>query len=127
MTHTEIELPYGDSFLKARIPNKNLAFVLNTKYIKGLENEGEAITNSLRAPIECPPLRDCIHKNDKVVVLATDNTRPCPDDRILPPILAELEEKVPRENITIIVACGLHPPLDKQELVKKLGRDIVEN
>ena len=55
MTHTEIELPYGDSFLKARIPNKNLAFVLNTKYIKGLGNEGEAITNSLRAPIECPP------------------------------------------------------------------------
>ena len=127
MTYTEIELPYGDSFLKARIPTKNLAFVLNTKYIKGLENEGEAITNSLRAPIECPPLRDCIHKNDKVVVLATDNTRPCPDDRILPPILAELEEKVPRANITIIVACGLHPPLDRQELVKKLGGDIVEN
>jgi nickel-dependent lactate racemase len=38
-----------------------------------------------------------------------------------------LEEKLPRENITIIVALGLHPPLDKQELIKKLGRDIVEN
>ncbi len=127
MKYTEIELPYGSSFLKARIPTKNITFVLNTKYIKGLETEREAITNSLRAPIECPPLCDCINKNDKVVVLATDNTRPCPDDRILPPILAELEEKIPRENITIIVAVGLHPPLDKQELVKKLGRDIVEN
>jgi len=127
MQYTEIELPYGSSFLKARIPTKNITFVLNTKYIKGLENEGEAITNSLRAPIECPTLRDCVNKNDKVVVLATDNTRPCPDDRILPSILAELEEKLPRENITIIVAVGLHPPLDKQELVKKLGRGIVEN
>ena len=94
MKYTEIELPYGSSFLKARIPTKNITFVLNTKYIKGLENEGEAITDSLRAPIECPPLRDCINKNDKVVVLATDNTRPCPDDRILPSILAELEEKI---------------------------------
>ena len=127
MKYTEIELPYGNSFLKARVPTKNLAFVLNTKYIKGLENERKAITNSLRAPIERPALCDCVNKNDKVVVLATDNTRPCPDDRILPPILAELEEKLPRENITIIVAVGLHPPLDKQELVKKLGRDIVEN
>ena len=127
MTYTEIELPYGSSFLKARIPTKNITFVLSTKYIKGLENEREAITNSLRAPIGSPALRNCVNKNDKVVVLATDNTRPCPDDRILPPILAELEEKLPRENITIIVACGLHPPLDKQELVKKLGRDIVEN
>jgi nickel-dependent lactate racemase len=59
--------------------------------------------------------------------MVTDNTRPCPDDRLLPPILAELEAKIPRENITIMVAVGLHPPLDKQELVKKLGRDIVEN
>ena len=127
MTYTEIELPYGDSFLKARIPTKNLSYVLNTKYIKSLDNEREAITNSLRAPIGCPPLCDCLNKNDKVVVMVTDNTRPCPDDRLLPPILAELEAKVPRENITIMVAVGLHPPLDKQELVKKLGRDIVEN
>ena len=127
MTDTEISLPYGNSLLKARIPTKNLAFILSTKDIKGLENEREVIANSLRSPIECPPLRDCVNKNDKVVVLVTDNTRPCPDDRLLPPILAELGEKLPRENITIIVALGLHPPLDKQELVKKLGNDIVEN
>ncbi len=124
---TEINLPYGDSFLKARIPTKNITSILRTKDIKGLDNEREAITNSLRLPIRCPALRTCVNKNDKVVVIVTDNTRPCPDDRLLPPILAELEEKLPRENITIIVALGLHPPLDKQELVKKLGRDIVES
>lgn len=127
MMNTEISLPYGDTLLKAMIPTKNIAFILSTKGIKGLENEREAIANSLRSPIECPPLRDCVNKNDKIVVIVTDNTRPCPDDRLLPPILAALEEKLPRENITIIVALGLHPPLDKQELVKKLGKDIVEN
>jgi len=125
--YTEIKLPYGNSLLKAKIPTRNIVCILYTKDVKGIENEREAITNSLRSPIGCPTLLDCIDKNDKVVVLVTDNTRPCPDDRILPPILAELEEKLPRENITIIVALGLHPPLDKQELVKKLGRDIVEN
>ena len=127
MMDTEIMLPYGDSFLKTRIPTKNITSILSTKDIKGLENEREAITNSLRAPIGCPPLRDCVNKNDKVMVIVTDNTRPCPDDRLLPPILTELEEKLPRENITIIVALGLHPPLDKQELVKKLGGNVVEN
>jgi nickel-dependent lactate racemase len=126
-TYTEIELPYGDSFLKAKVPTKNLTTILTTKDIRGLENEREAITASLRAPIGCPPLRECIKKNDKVVVLVTDNTRPCPDDRLLPPILAELEEKIPRENITIIIACGLHAPLNKQEMIKKLGKDIVAN
>jgi len=127
MMDTEIEFPYGSSLLKARIPTSNLTCILDTRDVNGLENEREAITNCLRSPIGCPALRDCINKNDKVVVIATDNTRPCPDDRLLPPILAELEAKIPRENITIIVALGLHPPLDKQELVKKLGRGIVEN
>jgi len=125
--YAEIALPYGDSFLKTRIPTKNLATILSTKYIEGLENERKAIINGLKSPIGCPALRDCVSKNDEVVVLVTDNTRPCPDDRLLPPILAELEEKVPRENITIIIAVGLHPPLDEHELVKKLGRDIVKS
>jgi len=127
MMSTEIEFPYGDSSIKARIPTKNISFILSSKYVKGLENEREAITNSLRSPIGCPPLRDRVTKNDKVVVLVTDNTRPCPDDKLLPPILAELEEKVPRENITIVIALGLHPPLNKDEMIKLLGRDIVEN
>ena len=127
MENTEIMLPYGDSFLKARIPSKNLAFILTTKDVKELANEGEAITDSLRNPIGCSPLLDNIQKDDKVIIIVTDNTRPCPDDRLLPPILAELEEKIPRENITIIVALGLHPPLNRQELIKKLGKDIVEN
>ncbi len=124
---TEIRLPYGNSPLRARIPTKNVACILNTRQVKGLDNEREAIISSLRSPIGCLPLRDCVNKNDKVVVLVTDNTRPCPDDRLLPPILAELEEKLPRENIAIVVALGLHSPLNKQELVKKLGKDIVEN
>jgi len=127
MLDTEIELPYGSSFLKAKIPTKNIAYTLDTRDVEGFGNESEAITSSLRSPIDCPALRDCVNKNDKVVVIVTDNTRPCPDDRLLPPILAELEAKIPRENITIIIACGLHPPMDRQELVKKLGKGIVEN
>ena len=126
MIKTEIEFPCGEHLLTAWLPTKNIACILTREEAKGLANEWEAIINSLRAPIDCPPLRDCVKPNEKVVVIVTDNTRPCPDDRLLPPILAELEAKVPRENITIIVALGLHPPLDKQELVKKLGRDIVE-
>lgn len=127
MNHTEIELPYENSVLTASIPTKNITYILNTHDVKGLKNEAEAITKSLRSPTGCLALCDCVNQNDKVVVIVTDNTRPCPEDRLLPPILAELEQKIPRENITIIVALGLHPPLDKQALIKKLGESIVEN
>ena len=34
---------------------------------------------------------------------------------------------MPRRNITIVVALGLHNPLNKKEMVTKFGRNIVEN
>jgi len=121
----ECPLPYGESYLSVRLPDGIRATFLNSKHIPGLQNPVEAITNSLRAPTGCPPLNECLKRNDKVVILVTDNTRACPDDKLLPPILAEIETKVPRENITIMVALGLHKPLNKEELCKKLGRQIV--
>jgi nickel-dependent lactate racemase len=125
MRYTKIELPYGSSVLQTSIPTKNIAYILRSKDIKGVVDEKAAIMESLHSPIGCPPLADCIARNDKVVILVTDNTRPCPDHKLLPPILAEIEQKIPRENITIIVALGLHPPLDRQQLIKKLGKDVV--
>jgi nickel-dependent lactate racemase len=71
-------------------------------------------------------LKESLHPGDKVVVIVTDNTRACPDAQLLPPILAEMETRVPKESITIIVALGLHAPLTKDQLVKKLGNVVVE-
>src|SRR3972149_10700469 len=122
---TEFQFPYGNSALTARIPSKNIAFALKRKHAGGLRDEKVAIVEAIRNPISAPPLNECISGGDKVVVIVTDNTRACPDDRLLPPILAELEEKLPRENITITVALGLHAPLTTEELVEKLGRDTV--
>lgn len=125
MKLTEIELPCGQCPITARIPTRNIVDILTRQDASGLADEREAIIQSLRSPIESPPLRDLVKPSDKVVVIATDNTRPCPDDRILPPLLAELESVIPRDNITIIVALGLHPPLNRTELSEKLGEAIV--
>jgi nickel-dependent lactate racemase len=125
--NTEFSLPYGNTFLKAQIPAANITYTLESREVNGIENEYEAISGSLRQPIGSPPLIERIKPGDTAVVLVTDNTRACPDDRLLPPILAELEQKLPRENITIIIALGLHPPLDREAQIKKLDREIVEN
>jgi nickel-dependent lactate racemase len=127
MKYEELDLPYGNAYVKAHIPVNNLKRILTTKHVKGLSNEREEITASLRSPIASLPLLDRINKDDKVVVLVTDNTRPCPDDRLLPPILTEIEHKLSRDNITIIVALGLHPALDRNELIELLGLEIIEN
>jgi len=123
----QFQFPFGHSLLKANIPANNIEAILKTKHIQGLDDERESLINSLRNPIGCPSLVDCIDTNHKVVIIVTDNTRPCPDKKLLPPILDELERKIPSDNITIIVALGLHTPMDKEKLVKKFSRKILEN
>lgn len=127
MTSTEFQFPYDESILTAHLPADNISLILSKRDVKSLKNVEEAITSSLRSPTGCPALSECVTEHNKVVIIVTDNTRACPDDILLPPILTELERKLPRENITIMIALGLHQPLNKPELVKKLGRDIVEN
>jgi lactate racemase len=122
---TVISFPYGNSHLTARIPANNIAFNLKRKHSQGLPDENAALIDAIRTPVGSLPLIDRISKNDKVVVIVTDNTRACPDERLLPPILAELERKLERDNITIIIALGLHAPLTKTEMIEKLGKDIV--
>ncbi len=121
----EFELPYGTSSLKVRVPERNLSFVLESRDRPGLPDEGAAVLRALRSPIGSKPLAQSVRCGDRVVVIVTDNTRACPGDRLLPPILAELESVVPRENVTIVVALGLHPPLDEDGLRRLIGSDIV--
>ena len=120
-------LPYGNRFLTVRMPEGLRVTELKSQHIAGLKNPGEAITRSLRSPLASPPLKERLHSADKVVVIVTDNTRACPDSQLLPPILAELETVIPKENITIIVALGLHAPLTQDQLVKKLGKRITKS
>ena len=124
---TEIRLPYGKSFKTIHIPEKNLIGVLEARQYPGLENENEAILGNLREPIRSLPLVERINENDNIVIIVTDNTRPCPEDRILPPVLKELEKKISRDHITIVFALGLHPPLNRSQMEKKLGKYVIDN
>jgi len=122
-----VKLPYGEDYVSANLPAPNTKYILEPKHLPGCKNELVSIRKALRNPIGCSGLRSCVRKSDKVVIITTDNTRHCPDNRILPVILEELEAVIPRQNICIVVALGLHPPLNKEELARKLGGEIVEN
>jgi nickel-dependent lactate racemase len=122
-----IPLPYGNSFLDFHLRDSCTHQILHEKHVPGLKDEREAILDSLENPLGCRALRQYLRENDKVVIITTDNTRPCPDDRILPPLLEVLTEIIPADNITIIIGLGLHAPLDAGELREKLGADVVDN
>jgi lactate racemase len=125
--YNEVLLPYGDSILRVALPSQNSYSILSAKHVPGIVDEREALRSALRRPVDSPGLKECVPDNARVVIITTDNTRHCPDDRIVPVILEELADKVEDRNITIVIALGLHAPLTREEMITKLGRSVVEN
>lgn len=123
----KIELPYGEETLEANIPSENLTCVLEREKRKGVGNYRKEILKGLRDPIGTPPLRKIVESGDEVAIIVSDNTRPSPSDKLLPPLLEELKAGgVEESDVKITIAYGLHSHLDKKGLVDLLGGDIVE-
>lgn len=78
-------------------------------------------------PIGTPRLRDLAAGKQQACVVVDDLSRPTPTDRLLPPVLDELEAAgIPAEQVTILVAVANHRPMMHQDLEKKIGRDALE-
>lgn len=123
----DINFPYGDHKLTLTINEKNLLTVVNREEKEELKNPAETVLKTLREPIASPPLKDLVKKGDEVAIIVDDNTRPCPDPTILPPLLDELKGSgLNKNDVKIIVAYGLHPPLNKNGLIDLLGKEIIE-
>ena len=118
----QVDLAYGRQGLSVRVPDD--AVVLLPKDVPGLADEAEALGAALRAPIGSAPLGERVSGEDQVVIVFSDITRPMPNRRVLPVLLAELAH-VPREQIVLLNALGTHRPNTPQELEEMLGPEIV--
>jgi nickel-dependent lactate racemase len=63
-----------------------------------------------------------------VVIIFDDLARPTPAYKIIPHVFKELEEGgIKGDQIRLVCAIGCHRALIREEMVKKLGREVVEN
>jgi len=122
----QVELAYGHHGLNVNLPEQT--DIIRTRHVAGLPDEAGALRHALRNPIGSTPLADKVKPTDRVVIVHSDITRPTPNDRILPVLLAELEEAgIACEQITLINALGTHRPQTEAELRTMLGDAIVDN
>ncbi len=122
----KVHLAYGKTGLEIQVPAE--AVVIEPKYVKGLPDERGALVEAMRKPIGTPPLRDLVKPGQTVTIVHTDITRATPNERILPPLLAELEAAgIKRSDITLLNALGTHRPQTREELEVMLGKDVVAN
>jgi len=90
----------------------------------------DRIVEAVRRPIGSASLRDLLARRrpGNVVVVASDITRPIPYAQFLPQLLAELESAgVPREQILILIATGMHRPGTADERRQMFGPEVVRD
>ena len=124
----KIRLAYGKEGLEVEVPEKNLVKILTMKSTPALADPLGAVKDSLLRPIGCSPLGEFARKAKNVCIVVCDFTRPVPNKLLLPPLLDLLEANgVQRQNITILVATGLHRPSTPAELDMMFGVDILRD
>jgi nickel-dependent lactate racemase len=122
----QVKLAYGRNGLMVNLPVS--AQVVTSRFVPGLPDEAAAIRDALRQPLGSPALAAKVRPGDKVVIAHSDITRATPNERILPVLLAELEERgIARQDITLINALGTHRRQTEAELRAMLGDDIVND
>ncbi len=119
----QVDLAYGRTGLKVSLPDERVDIVEPVN-LSGVADSSAALRDALRNPIGTKPLCELAGAEDTVAIVFCDITRPAPNHLMIPAILAELTH-VPRENIVLINATGMHRPNTEAELCEMLGEDIV--
>ena len=124
-----IDFPYGKEFLTADLPDHRYAgsLVSSLHGYKPEIGEWDLVADALAHPVGCPALSELARGKEKIVLLASDHTRPVPSKIIVPQMLAELRKGNPQADITILVATGCHRETTKEELQAKFGGEIFAN
>jgi nickel-dependent lactate racemase len=122
-----IAFPYGTGTLDADLPDDRFlgALVSALHEYKAPAAPEELVRESIRRPVSFPQLRALAVGKKKVVVIASDHTRPVPSKIIIPPLLEEIRWGNPRVDITLLIATGCHRGTTQEELAGKFGEDVV--
>jgi nickel-dependent lactate racemase len=125
----KIGFPYGKEKIYHEFSDEELCGVLVSS-LHGYQPEKkgiELVKAAMAAPIGSARLEELAVGKKNVVIIISDHTRPVPSKIIIPPMLEAIRSVNPDADITMLVATGCHRNTKKEELIEKLGEDIVRN
>jgi nickel-dependent lactate racemase len=121
----QITLDYGKTGLDCEVPDENLVGPLELQPVEPLADPRSALDDLLAAPMGTPPLAELVRGKRSACILICDVTRPVPNQLILERLLPAIEAAgIPRDQILILIATGLHRPNEGDEIVELVGAEI---
>jgi nickel-dependent lactate racemase len=122
----KVDILCGQYEIPVKVPDDTIE--LNPNLPNELSDPTKAVHEAIAQPIGTPALSVLAQGRRNACVVISDVTRPVPNKIILPPILQTLEGAgIKRENITILIATGMHRPNLGEELEQMVGAQIMGN
>ncbi len=124
----KVKIPFDRGYLDLDLPERRVLSVASgnlDRYDPGA-GEAELVERALAHPAGTPPLAELAAGKRRVVLIASDHTRPVPSRLLVPPMLREIRKGNPEAEITILIATGCHRGTTKEELTAKFGEEIAE-
>ncbi len=122
MAEHRVALPHGAGSIDLLLPDGWTLRFANPPTPTGSRSLADMARDALRAPVSGPRLRDLARPGASVTLAVTDVTRPCPDHLLVPLLIEELRAGGVRdEDITLLVALGMHRHTTREDREGKLG------
>lgn len=117
-----LELGFGAGTQTVELPEQNVLAVLEPNPIPVTLTGEAAVLDALAHPLGTPRLREIVKPGEKIAIITSDITRPCPTYLIMPALLDELYAAgAAPEDITLVFALGSHRPHTPAEQEKLAG------
>lgn len=121
----DVTFAFGKTGLSVSVPPGHTYEVVESRSAPALDNVDSALELALDRPIAGPSLRDLAEGKRTAAIAVCDITRPAPNRVTLPPILRRLHEAgITKQNVTILIATGLHRGATEAEINSILGPEI---
>ena len=103
------QFAFGKTGLTLDLPDGFEYKVLEARSASPLPDQLGAMESAMDAPIAGPSIKELASGKKTAAISVCDITRPAPNKLVLPPLLKRLHAAgIARENVTILIATGLH-------------------
>ncbi|MCB0913524.1 MAG: DUF2088 domain-containing protein, partial [Propionibacteriaceae bacterium] len=124
-----VELLYGRGRLPVRLPESADVEVIRKRTPPKLTDPARAVADGLDNPADCPGLAELARGRRSACIVVCDITRPVPNHLFLRLMVERMTASgIRRQDITVLIANGLHGPGDDAEVAEIIGDPwVVEN
>jgi nickel-dependent lactate racemase len=124
----ETHVPWGDGELAVRIPDDWTLLPPAEPALRAASGDWpQRMAAALNQPVAGPSLAELLRRTGKgrISIVVEDLTRHSPLDQMLPVVLREARHAgIPDEQMEIVFASGMHPPMSDEDARRKLGPAI---